>query len=107
METECTAIVRFDLVAADLATLLDIVNEVDPIMQRQEGLLDSAMLVRDDRQQVVSIMRWQDRSCHERCRANPELLVAGAALMEMVDSGAVTMSVDVYEPAAEGREAGD
>jgi hypothetical protein len=48
---------------------------------------------------VINILRWRDRSCHDRCQANPEMMAAGMSLLGLIQSGAVNMTVEVYESA--------
>jgi len=95
--SECTAIVRFALLNVDRDTLIEQINAVLPTLERQEGYLDSRVLVRKGGAEVINILRWRDRSCHERCQANPEMMAAGMGLLGLIQSGAVNLSVEVYE----------
>ena len=100
MSKECTAIVRFALLNTDHETLIDGMNAVLPTLEKQDGYLDSRILVREGGSEVINILRWRERRCHDRCQANPEMMMAGMRLVELIQSAAVNMSVEVYEPAA-------
>jgi hypothetical protein len=99
VEGECTAIVRFTLLNVERDALIAKMNEVLPTLERQEGYVDSRVLVREGGTEVINILRWRDRSCHDRCQANPEMMAAGMSLLGLIQSGAVNMTVEVYESA--------
>ena len=97
MEGECTAIIRFSLLNVERDALIAKMNAVLPALERQEGYLDARVLVREGGTEVINILRWRDRSCHERCQASPEMMAAGMSLLGLIQSGGVNMSVEVYE----------
>ncbi|MBN2490699.1 MAG: antibiotic biosynthesis monooxygenase [Planctomycetes bacterium] len=99
MNPACTVIVRIARIEVDSETLLREMRAMLPTLERQEGFLGAETLVRDGNREVIHIVRWRDRGCYDRCQASPELMVAGLRLLEMLQAGALNMTVEVYAPA--------
>ena len=99
MDPACTVMVRITRIEVESAALLREVQAMLPVLERQEGFLGAETLVRDGNREVIQIVRWRDRGCYERCQASPDLMVAGLRLLGMLQSGALNMTVEVYEPA--------
>lgn len=93
----CTVLCRMTLIGVDADLVLEVTESVESVLKSQDGFVSSTTLVREDRGEIISVLKWRDRECHENCRTNPEVMMAGSDLLEMVSSGAVQTSVDVYE----------
>jgi hypothetical protein len=99
MAPACTVIVRIARVEVDTDTLLGEMRAFLPILERQDGFLGSEILVREGGHEVINILRWRERSCHDRCQASPEVMAAGLRFLGLIQSGAINMTVEVYAPA--------
>jgi len=93
----CTVLCRMTLIGVDASLVLEVTESLESVLKSQDGFVSSTTLVREDRSEIISILKWRDRECHESCRANPEVMMASRDLLEMVSSGAVQTSIDVYE----------
>ena len=85
------------LIGVDAGLVLEVTESVQSVLESQDGFVGSTTLVHEDRGEIINVLKWRDRECHENCRTNPEVMMAGRDLLEMISSGAVQMSVDVYQ----------
>jgi hypothetical protein len=99
MTHSCTVLVRFTLIDLEPQELFEKMNAVRPALKKQDGYIGSRTLVRDGGREVVDMIDWRDRSCHDRCQTNPAMFLSGAPLLELVQRGAMNMSVEYYHPA--------
>ena len=74
MQNDCTVIVRLTLLNTGLDDVLERVNNVMPVLERQDGYLDSTLLVREGGSEVIQVIRWRERACHDRCQTDPEMV---------------------------------
>lgn len=93
---ECTVMVRFTLYGVEVDDFLNILTEVDPTLLKQPGLIEKKTFVRNDKEEVVNVVRWESEQHHEQCRNSPEMFEAGKKLMALVDEELVAMEMSVY-----------
>ena len=104
MQNDCTVIVRFTLMNASVDDVLERVNGVMPILERQDGYIDATLLVREGGTELINVIRWRERACHDRCQTDPDMIAAGLGLLELIQTGGVNIGVEVYEPPPESAE---
>lgn len=103
-QNNCTVIVRFTLLNTSVDELLERMNSLMPVIERQDGYLDSTLLVKEGGIEVINMIRWRDRACHDRCQTDPEMIAAGMGLLGLIQMGSVNIGVEIYEPPPESAE---
>lgn len=96
-----TITIKFTVSPSDQEELSEMVTtmimEIGPFLASQQGFISFRSHRSLDGASVMNYLAWESLDDHERCMASPEMEAAGGGLMEWVESGRATLTVDLYE----------
>ena len=92
-----TVIVHLEFNPEDIDKVLDLSKQNLPIFAKQKGFISSALHVGKDGKSIVNYMQWETAEDHFACMKSPDFDEIGTELMEMIQSGKIKFSVDVYD----------